>query len=223
MVARQGRIPKSSPTSRPRTPTSTRRPPTSSRCGRRSSTRSRRAPRKPTCRCRPGDGDWWYYARTFEGKQYGVQCRCPVSDPDDWTPPELDENTEIPGEQVLLDANVEAEGHDFFALGAGRRQPGRQPAGVLRRRRRRRAIHAAVQGFTHRRAVPGRDRRHRRRRDLGRRQPHRVLRDRGRRPSPRHGVAATGSAPASRRSRCITKPTNGSGSAWGSPEARPTS
>ena len=63
-------------------------------------------------------GDWWYYARTFEGKQYRVQCRCPVTDPDDWIPPILDENTEIPGEQILLDSNVEAEGHDFFALGA---------------------------------------------------------------------------------------------------------
>jgi oligopeptidase B len=63
-------------------------------------------------------GDWWYYGRSFQGKQYGVQCRCPVSDPDDWSPPQLDENTEIPGEQVLLDENVEAEGHDFFSLGA---------------------------------------------------------------------------------------------------------
>lgn len=63
-------------------------------------------------------GDWWYYARTFEGKQYGVQCRCPAGGPDDWTPPQLDETTEIPGEQVLLDQNAEAEGHDFFALGA---------------------------------------------------------------------------------------------------------
>jgi oligopeptidase B len=63
-------------------------------------------------------GDWWYYGRSFEGKQYGVQCRCPVADPDDWTPPALDERTEISGEQVLLDENVEAEGHDFFALGA---------------------------------------------------------------------------------------------------------
>lgn len=63
-------------------------------------------------------GDWWYYGRSFQGKQYGVQCRCPVSDPDDWTPPQLDEFTEIPGEQVLLDENVEAEGHDFFSLGA---------------------------------------------------------------------------------------------------------
>ena len=35
-------------------------------------------------------GDWWYYARSFEGKQYGVQCRCPVTDPADWNPPIFD-------------------------------------------------------------------------------------------------------------------------------------
>ncbi len=63
-------------------------------------------------------GDWWYYSRTFEGKQYGVQCRCPVTGPDDWTPPALDENIEVPGEQILLDSNAEAQGHEFFALGA---------------------------------------------------------------------------------------------------------
>lgn len=63
-------------------------------------------------------GDWWYYGRSFAGKQYGVHCRCPVADPDDWTPPHLTEDTDIPGEQVLLDENVEAEGHDFFSLGA---------------------------------------------------------------------------------------------------------
>lgn len=68
-------------------------------------------------------GDWWYYARTFEGKQYGVQCRCPASGPDDWIPPRLDEATEIPGEQVLLDQNAEAHGHDFFALGAASISP----------------------------------------------------------------------------------------------------
>lgn len=63
-------------------------------------------------------GNWWYYGRSFEGKQYGVQCRCPVTDQDDWTPPEFDEHTEIPGEQILLDENIEAEGHEYFALGA---------------------------------------------------------------------------------------------------------
>jgi oligopeptidase B len=68
-------------------------------------------------------GDWWYYARSFEGKQYGVQCRCPVTDPDDWHPPIFDEHTEIPGEHVLLDENVEAEGHEFFSLGAATVSP----------------------------------------------------------------------------------------------------
>jgi oligopeptidase B len=68
-------------------------------------------------------GDWWYYARSFEGKQYGVQCRCAVSDPSDWNPPVLDEHTAIPGEQILLDENVEAEGHDFFSLGAASISP----------------------------------------------------------------------------------------------------
>jgi oligopeptidase B len=63
-------------------------------------------------------GDWWYYGRSFEGKQYGVHCRCPIGDQSDWTPPQFDEHTEIPGEQVLLDENVEAEGHEFFSLGA---------------------------------------------------------------------------------------------------------
>jgi oligopeptidase B len=68
-------------------------------------------------------GAWWYYGRSFEGKQYGVQCRCPVSDPDDWSPPKFDEDTQVPGEEVLLDENVEAEGHEFFALGASSVSP----------------------------------------------------------------------------------------------------
>ncbi|MFC9985279.1 S9 family peptidase [Microbacterium keratanolyticum] len=63
-------------------------------------------------------GDWWYYGRTVEGAQYGLQCRARVTDADDWTPPLLDAAQPVPGEQVLLDSNVEAEGHEFFSLGA---------------------------------------------------------------------------------------------------------
>ena len=62
--------------------------------------------------------NWWYYARSFEGKQYGVHCRCPIAGPEDWTPPQLDTDTEVPGEQVLIDSNQLAEGHSFFSLGA---------------------------------------------------------------------------------------------------------
>ncbi|WP_210478914.1 S9 family peptidase [Naasia sp. SYSU D00948] len=64
------------------------------------------------------EGDWWYYTRSVEGKQYGISCRAPVADPADWTPPVLEPGTEVPGEQVLLDSNREAEGHDFFSLGS---------------------------------------------------------------------------------------------------------
>ena len=61
------------------------------------------------------DGDWWYYTRTEEGKQYGIHCRAPIADPDDWTPPM---GEAIRDEQVLLDENVEAEGIEFYSLGS---------------------------------------------------------------------------------------------------------
>ncbi|WP_297623354.1 S9 family peptidase [Nocardia sp.] len=63
-------------------------------------------------------GKFWYYSRSFEGKQYGVFCRCPIAGSDDWTPPLLEVGVDIPGEQVLLDSNELAEGHEFFSLGA---------------------------------------------------------------------------------------------------------
>src|SRR5665811_943481 len=63
-------------------------------------------------------GQWWYYSRTVEGEQYALSCRCPIGDPSDWTPPALEADTTIPDEQVLLDSNLEADGHDFFSLGA---------------------------------------------------------------------------------------------------------
>ncbi|KJQ53117.1 S9 family peptidase [Microbacterium sp. SA39] len=62
-------------------------------------------------------GDWWYYSRTEEGAQYGIHCRA-AAEPDDWTPPLLEPGVPVPGEVVLLDGNAEAEGHEFFSLGA---------------------------------------------------------------------------------------------------------
>ena len=94
------------------------RPPTSSRCASQIFDEIKARTKETDLSVPTRQGDWWYYARTFEGKQYRVQCRCPVARPDDWSPPVLDENTEIPGEQILLDSNAEAEGHEFFALGA---------------------------------------------------------------------------------------------------------
>jgi len=78
------------------------------------------------------EGGWWYYSRTVEGKQYGIHCRAPISGPDDWTPPRLAAVTStsesgpaagtsgatLPGEQVILDDNIEAESHEFYSLGS---------------------------------------------------------------------------------------------------------
>ncbi|MBO9627575.1 MAG: oligopeptidase B, partial [Microbacterium sp.] len=61
-------------------------------------------------------GDWWYFSRTEEGSQYAIHCRTAAGD--DWTPPVLEPGAPVPGEVVLLDGNVEAEGHEFFSLGA---------------------------------------------------------------------------------------------------------
>ena len=64
-------------------------------------------------------GDWWYYGRTEEGKDYGYSCRLPVEEgADPWTPPTIPEEGVPDGEQILLDLNELAEGHEFFSLGA---------------------------------------------------------------------------------------------------------
>ncbi|WP_144679601.1 S9 family peptidase [Cellulosimicrobium sp. TH-20] len=69
-------------------------------------------------------GAHWYYARTVEGSQYPIRARAPIdaslgSDaPSAWVPPVLEPGVPVPGEQVLLDDNVEAEGHEFFSLGS---------------------------------------------------------------------------------------------------------
>ncbi len=70
----------------------------------------------------------WYYGRSFEGKEYGASCRVPVRGEDDWTPPipaddcSPDEPA-LEGEQLLLDLNALAEGHEFFSLGGSSTNP----------------------------------------------------------------------------------------------------
>ena len=54
------------------------------------------------------DGDWWYYTRTEEGKQYAIHCRTHGS-------PNATEDTP---EQIVLDGNQLAEGLPFFSIGA---------------------------------------------------------------------------------------------------------
>ncbi|MCL1870071.1 MAG: S9 family peptidase [Promicromonosporaceae bacterium] len=59
-------------------------------------------------------GGWWYYTRTVEGSQYPIHARV-AAGADGWEPPALDGVPD--GEVVLLDENLLAEGHEFFALG----------------------------------------------------------------------------------------------------------
>lgn len=49
-------------------------------------------------------GDWWYVGRTEEGSSYPVHCR--------------GRSAATATEQVLLDENVEAAGHEYFQLNA---------------------------------------------------------------------------------------------------------
>ena len=51
-------------------------------------------------------GPWWYYTRTVEGEQYGIQCRRRNEN-------EGAESTE----QVLVDFNEVARGHDYLGVG----------------------------------------------------------------------------------------------------------
>ena len=66
---------------------------------------------------------FWWYSRTFEGREHGAWCRAPVVDPDDWVPPRPRQGASpscpgLPGEEVLLDLEELAAGHDYFALGS---------------------------------------------------------------------------------------------------------
>ncbi len=47
---------------------------------------------------------WWYTTRTVEGQSYAIHCRGASMD--------------TASDQVLLDENTEANGHDYFSLGA---------------------------------------------------------------------------------------------------------
>lgn len=64
-------------------------------------------------------GGYWYYARTEEGRQYPIHCRRAVEPGETEPPPTPDagEHAGLPGEQVLLDGNALAAGHDYFAMG----------------------------------------------------------------------------------------------------------
>jgi oligopeptidase B len=61
-------------------------------------------------------GSWWYFDRTREGLSYPISARV-LAAGDDLTPPVIDPETTLDGEQTILDENVEAEGHEFLSVG----------------------------------------------------------------------------------------------------------
>lgn len=61
-------------------------------------------------------GGYWYYDRTVEGLSYPIACRIPVRGETDENPPNPVERAAE--EQILFDENLEAEGHEFFSVGA---------------------------------------------------------------------------------------------------------
>jgi oligopeptidase B len=64
---------------------------------------------------------WWYYSRTIEGEQYAVEGRVLLTDHSQR--PALSDGRPPAGEEVLLDQNAEAVGHDFFGVGASEVSP----------------------------------------------------------------------------------------------------
>jgi oligopeptidase B len=58
-------------------------------------------------------GPWWYYGRTEEGRDYTIHCRRPAGAVGE-LPPAGEPGVQ---EQILLDENQLAEGHDYFAVG----------------------------------------------------------------------------------------------------------
>jgi len=59
-------------------------------------------------------GPWEYYARTIEGRNYAVHCRRPAGTPG---LPDADAAPGTPpGEEVVLDENELAAGHEYFVL-----------------------------------------------------------------------------------------------------------
>lgn len=70
-------------------------------------------------------GNYLYYSRTFEGKSYTVYCRAPRTTAEiQWDG--TAESPILPGETILLDVNVLAEGEKYCSVGAMKASPSSQ-------------------------------------------------------------------------------------------------
>ena len=64
---------------------------------------------------------WWYYSRTVEGEQYPVEGRVTLAE--HARRPTLVGDSAPAGEELLLDQNAEAQGHEFFAVAGSEVSP----------------------------------------------------------------------------------------------------
>ena len=67
-------------------------------------------------------GEWEYYTRTYEGKQYPVLCRRSAGGTSS-RGREAPVAIGSPDEQIILDENALAEGHEYFRVGAATVSP----------------------------------------------------------------------------------------------------
>ncbi|KAK1304136.1 hypothetical protein QJS10_CPB11g02366 [Acorus calamus] len=67
-------------------------------------------------------GQYYYYKRTLEGKEYAQHCRRLV--PNNGAPPSvfdvMRDGPDAPPEHVILDENIKAQGHDYYSIGSQR-------------------------------------------------------------------------------------------------------
>ena len=139
---------------------------------------------------------WWYYGRSFEGREYGRSCRVRVLDADDWTPPSPDEDAgpdqpALPGRADPPRPRRPRRGTRLLLRRRRHGQPGRDQARVLHRHRGRRALRPPGEGPRDRRPVARPDRGRSRRRRLESRRPRPLLLHRRRVLAPRQGLASS--------------------------------
>lgn len=71
-------------------------------------------------------GEYYYYKRTLQGKEYAQRCRLLIPNAEEAPPSVYDTmptGPDAPEEHVILDENVKAQAHDYYVVGAFKVSP----------------------------------------------------------------------------------------------------